>query len=417
MQTNKGFSKDLEESGKKLEALQKRQAAYSSQLSKTQVHVVEMKKALIDANKAFREQNDELSKSNLEKAYEDYNNAQEAVKGWRNEIKAANKEMQELSDQQQRSENRADGTLGTLATGALGKMVGNSLSNAIGTRITSAFGEVAGNTISSIASGALTGAMLGSVIPGLGNAVGALVGGAAGAISGLIDANTAEFDIKNTTFKSVRDDMVNNANQSQAEALASSINVSMGREKTNVQLRHMFGNEDLAGQYLQNTISLANKTPFYYSDLIGVGSTYKSFGYANDELYEEQLRIANAAAIRGWDASEMESVASTLGYMRQSGKMNTLQVKQLQMKGLNIPRYLAIAGSDFGRDLSQDEIRSMMGMTDEQLKAKGVTLTESDIYGMLSDMDGSKAAQAISEMMAAEFSGGAEKLAETYYGL
>jgi len=416
---NQSFNRDLEGLTTRLNSLNNTRINLKMETS-------QLRRELQDAQRQFAQTGSAADEMAVRLAEADYENAQRNLRLVSQNARQAERDIMRLTDAVNRSENRVGGgsggtedaeqsVLSSLAKVGLGKMLGDSLTGAVNVGISSAFGSNLGSAISTTLSGALTGAIMGSVVPGLGTAIGAAVGTAAGGIS----AAAGYFQKEDDAFKAVRQEIVENALAQQQSELSLAIPIAMGRQKTGVQLRHMFGNEDRAQEYLDNTIALANQTPFFYDDLVGVGSTYKSFGYTNDELYEEQLRIANAAAIRGWDASEMEQVASTLGFMRQSGKIDTMRVKQLQMKGLNIPRYLAIAGSDTGEKLSADDIRTLMGSSEDELLAQGIYLTEDDIYKMISDgkIDGKKAARSISDYMAVEFEGGAGKLAETYYGL
>jgi len=389
MQTNKGFSKDLEESGKRLEALQKGQETYNTQLSKAQVHVAEMKKALIDANKAFREQNDELSKSNLEKAYEDYNNAQEAVKGWRNEIKAANKEMQELSDQQQRSDNRTGEAWGKAKAG-LGQMLGNSLSSAAGTLVSSAVGDTMGNAISTTLSSTLSGAMTGS-IAGL---PGALVGGAVGLISGIVTAGAQAFEKKDKVFKSVRDDLVNSANQSQAEALARGTGIAGTREQNKILFSTMLGGDRAAESFLSELVDYAEATPFSYSDLTNIGKTLFAYGYNPGDLTGNNgllTKVGDAGSALGMSSGDMTLIATSLGRMQVTDKAALEYLNPLLERGIPVIDYLA---EGFG--VAKDEVYDLV--------SKGL-------------IPGAEAAECIADYMGVAFSGNMEKQSQTYLGL
>lgn len=385
-------------------AMTQRLNALNNTKSEIKIDMARAQQTLKDAQKQFLSTGDAADEMAYKLANADYENARRNLDLVSKNARQAEKDILNMTDAVSRSENRVTGggiggggsetSLAASLSGAgLGNMLGQSASNALNAGISSAFGSATGDAISSVISGAVSGAAMGSIAGPIGTAVGAAVGTAVGGIN----AAVGYFQKEDEAFKGIRNDLVDNALIQQAQDLAGGSGIASDREKMMVTLRQIFGEEEQAKQYWDDTLALANKTPFYASQLVGVGKLFKTFGYENDQLYTEMGRIADAGATLGWESSDMDQVTSVIGYMAQSGKVLLQQLKQLQFRGINAVGYMADAYTD----------------------KTGQEVSEQDIYKAISsgDLDGKEVAAIIMEFMGEQFSGGAEALSKTFFGL
>lgn len=399
---------------KSIESLQKSLDTLNQTRVSVQLNMTKVKNELREAKKRFEETGDAADELAMKDKQFELNNLASQLKAVNANATEAEKSMRTLAGTNSKIANKqaADGGIGAkagssgsmlgtlgsaLATAGFGNMLGSSLSGAAGAFFGSYYGETDGAAIQSFLgsaiSGATMGASVGSMIggPGLGTAIGAAAGGLIGAVSGGIEAATQQFESRDAAFKSYVQDQYNAVQERQAADLESGSALAGQRETDLTSFTTLFGSKDTAQQYLSELKTMANVTPFLYSDLTAMSKTLKTYGYAADEMLPALTSIGDAGAALGMTAADMTYIATALGRMRSSNLTTREDLDILQDRGIDAVGALA--------------------------SAKGVS--KGDAYSMISggDIAGTEAVQIIQSYMEQMYSGAMEQQSKTFEGL
>lgn len=397
---------------KSIESLQKSLDTLNQTRVSVQLNMTKVKNELREAKKRFEETGDAADELAMKDKQFELNHLASQLKAVNANATEAEKSMRTLAGTSSKIANKqaADGGIGAkagssgsmlgtlgsaLATAGFGNMLGSSLSGAAGAFFGSYYGETDGAAIQSFLgsaiSGAAMGAAAGSIIPGVGTAIGAAAGGLIGAVSGGIEAATQQFESRDAAFKSYVQDQYNAVQERQAADLESGSALAGQRETDLVSFTTLFGSQDTAQQYLSELKTMANVTPFLYSDLTAMSKTLKTYGYAADEMLPALTSIGDAGAALGMTAADMTNVSTALGRMRSSNKTTLEDLNILQDRGIDAVGALA--------------------------SAKGVS--KGDAYSMISggDIAGTEAVQIIQSYMEQMYSGAMEQQSKTFEGL
>lgn len=381
--TQTSFRKDLKSLQKELDTLNKNKLTLNMDLSKA-------KRELKDAEKAFGAVGDEAARLRLEAAQADYDNIRQNLDLVSRTAKQTARDMDNLTGVVSKSENRmggAGGTLATLAKAGLFSMAGNAAADLGGVLASSAFGSQTGNAITSVLGGAASGAAMGSVAGPAGTAIGAAVG----ALTGAVQAFTAQYSSKDDAFKSVVQDTYNEIKQAQAESLSSGSEIAASRETAQISFTTLFGDADVAQDFLSDVTDFANVTPFLFDDLTAMSKVLKTYGYTVEELLPTMQKIGDAGAALGMGQEDMAAIATYLGRMKTTGKATLEYLTPLLERGIPVWDYLAQASG-----IAKDEVQEMV--------TRGL-------------VPGAKAAEIIADYMGEDFAGSMEQQAQTYAGL
>lgn len=397
---------------KSIESLQKSLDTLNQTRVSVQLNMTKVKNELREAKKRFEETGDAADELAMKDKQFELNNLASQLKAVNANATEAEKSMRTLAGTNSKIANKqaADGGIGAkagssgsmlgtlgsaLATAGFGNMLGSSLSGAAGAFFGSYYGETDGAAIQSFLgsaiSGAAMGAAAGSIIPGVGTAIGAAAGGLIGAVSGGIEAATQQFESRDAAFKSYVQDQYNAVQERQSADLESGSALAGQRETDLTSFTTLFGSKDIAQQYLSELKTMANVTPFLYSDLTAMSKTLKTYGYAADEMLPALTSIGDAGAALGMTAADMTNVSTALGRMRSSNKTTLEDLNILQDRGIDAVGALA--------------------------SAKGVS--KGDAYSMISggDIAGTEAVQIIQSYMEQMYSGAMEQQSKTFEGL
>lgn len=217
---------------------------------------------------------------------------------------------------------------------------GDILSNTSQAVISSAYGSNAGTMFGSVVSGATSGAAIGSMVaPGIGTAVGAGLG----AIGGVVTGATQIYEEKDDAFKEYVQNQTENQLSAQEESLASGSSIAAQREKDLISFGTLFGNDDIAKQYLNDVKQMASSTPFAYDDLTALSKTLSSYGFAVDKLIPTLTSIGDAGSAVGMGVDDMNELAQALGRMSQGGSITREHLDVFDDRGINATQFLANA--------------------------------------------------------------------------
>lgn len=381
--TQTSFRKDLKSLQKELDTLNKNKLTLNMDLSKA-------KRELKDAEKAFGAVGDEAARLRLEAAQADYDNIRQNLDLVSRAAKQTARDMDNLTGVASKTENRmgsTGGTLATLAKAGLFSMAGNAAADLGGVLASSAFGSQTGNAITSVLGGAASGAAMGSVAGPAGTAIGAAVG----ALTGAVQAFTAQYSSKDDAFKSVVQDTYNEIKQAQAESLSSGSEIAASRETAQISFTTLFGDADVAQDFLSDVTDFANVTPFLFDDLTAMSKVLKTYGYTVEELLPTMQKIGDAGAALGMGQEDMAAIATYLGRMKTTGKATLEYLTPLLERGIPVWDYLAQASG-----IAKDEVQEMV--------TRGL-------------VPGAKAAEIIADYMGDDFAGSMEQQSQTYAGL
>ena len=391
-----------------IEDLQKSLTKLNNTRAQLKLDLSKAKSELKEAEKRFRATGDAADELALKDKQLQFDNLTSQLKAVSSSAKAAESDMTRLAGTNSKIANRQStagggtgsmmGTIGSaLATAGFGDMLSNSLSGAAGAFFGSYYGTTDGAAIESFLGSAISGATMGATVgsmiggPGLGTAIGAAAGGLIGAVSGGIEAATQQFESRDEAFKSYVQDQYNAVQERQAADLESGSALAGQRETDLVSFTTLFGSKDIAQQYLSELKTMANVTPFLYSDLTAMSKTLKTYGYAANEMLPALTAIGDAGAALGMTAADMTNVSTALGRMRSSNKTTLEDLNILQDRGIDAIGALA--------------------------NAKGVS--KGDAYSMISggDIAGTEAVQIIQSYMEQMYSGAMEQQSKTFEGL
>ena len=382
-----------------LDTLSSAKVDLKTNLDKVRQQVSEARKEFRKLGDSVSEQNYKDKLSELEKLEQQYYAVSKSIRMVENEETSLAGTRSKLSNREAGgSSGSMLGTVGSaLATAGFGDMLSNSLSGAAGAFFGSYYGTTDGAAIESFLGSAISGATMGATVgsmiggPGLGTAIGAAAGGLIGAVSGGIEAATQKFESRDEAFKSYVQDRYNAVQERQAADLESGSALAGQRETDLTSFTTLFGSKDTAQQYLSQLKTMANVTPFLYSDLTAMSKTLKTYGYAANEMLPALTAVGDAGAALGMTAADMSNVSTALGRMRSSNKTTLEDLNILQDRGIDAIGALA--------------------------NAKGVS--KGDAYSMISggDIAGTEAVQIIQSYMEQMYSGAMEQQSKTFEGL
>ena len=382
-----------------LDTLSSAKIDLKTNLDKVRQQVSEARKEFRKLGDSVSEQNYKDKLSELEKLEQQYYAVSKSIRMVENEETSLAGTRSKLSNREAGgSSGSMLGTVGSaLATAGFGDMLSNSLSGAAGAFFGSYYGTTDGAAIESFLGSAISGATMGATVgsmiggPGLGTAIGAAAGGLIGAVSGGIEAATQKFESRDEAFKSYVQDQYNAVQERQAADLESGSALAGQRETDLTSFTTLFGSKDIAQQYLSQLKTMANVTPFLYSDLTAMSKTLKTYGYAANEMIPALTSIGDAGAALGMTAADMTNVSTALGRMRSSNKTTLEDLNILQDRGIDAVGALA--------------------------SAKGVS--KGGAYEMISggDIAGTEAVQIIQSYMEQMYAGAMEQQSKTFEGL
>lgn len=301
-------------------------------------------------------------------------------------------QLMEISGTLKKEENRLGGWISPLnapSKNALLKMGGDVAAQMASTMVSSAFGSEVGGIFSSALSSAASGAALGMMS---GIAGGALVGGVAGGAVGVASGMLQNYQKEDEAFKSFVQETYGEVQQSHSDSLDNGVGIAAQRQLDQISFSTLLGGKDVARQTLEEIKAMANSTPYLYDNLAGIAKNLAVLGYNSDEIMSQLQGIGGAGAAIGWGTPDMEAVAQQIGFMKESEKVSTEQLKQLLRKGIKVYDYL---GEGLGG------------------------LTQSEISERVSEgrISGEAAAEIISAGMLDEYGAATQEQSETYFGL
>lgn len=243
----------------------------------------------------------------------------------------------------------ADGTrslLSRLGEAGVWAYAGDILSNTSQTLVSSAYGSNAGTMFGSVISGATSGAAIGSMIaPGVGTAVGAGLG----AIGGVVTGATQIFNEKDDAFKSYVQNRTENLLAAEQQSIESGSSIAAQREKDLISFKTLFGDEQIAKNYLKDLQTAASETPFQYDELTNISKTFASYGLGVEYMLPTIQKIGDAGAALGMETYDMGEIATSLGRMYQGGTVTRELLDVIDDRGINATQMLADAyGVSYG---------------------------------------------------------------------
>ena len=396
----KAFDKDAEAAAREIQNLEKKQDSLRGSQAKLQTALDGLSKAIRETKKDYKGLDDAAGTEKLEKLHKQYIETKDAIRQFGDEAKRTQKEIVNLSDSQNRAENRVGGSrfsgesglASKLKNAGIAQLFGSAASAGLGVALTSAYGVPTGDAIGSILSGAATGAAMGSI----GGLPGAAIGATVGVVSGGIQAATQIFSAQDDAFKSVVQEQVQNQLARQQEDLSAGSGIAAGREQSLISFTTMFGGDEARAQkYLDEIKAMANTTPFLYDDLTSMSKVLKSYGYTDEagdlNLIDTMTAVGDTGAALSMNTSDMNLVATAIGRMNSSGKTTLEYLNPLLERGIPVMDYLS-EGFGIAGDKSYDAV------------SKGL-------------IPGEEAALCIKEYMQDAFGGSMEKMSQTYPGL
>lgn len=410
----KALDKETQQLQQTTNAMTKASQSLLEKQTRLQSEYDSSKKRLKEFQKAYDEHQDELSKANLDHAIQEHaklkNELMEVTeqlnankRAYKENVEAVRKGglstsvgMGDLS-----SSAGAGGVMNALFASQIGQMWGSAAGDVASLVTTSALGTPTASLLSEAASGAITGAIAGSVIPGVGTAAGAALGGIAGAISG----GTKIFEAKDDAFKDYYGGLYEDVSARPEQMITAGSSTAAGREKDQISFTTLFGDRQVAGNYLDNLVDMANYTPFLYDDLTAMSKTLATYGYSaqkdpekerageadNNYILDTLQTIGDTGAALGMGTSDMTAVATALGRMKSSDKTTLEYLNILNDRGIGAVGMLA--------------------------DAKGVSV--GDMYKMISggEVAGSEAVEIITAAMRDAYAGSMEKQSKTFEGI
>ena len=394
------LSKEYHDLSTKTADLSKQQDALRKAYADVSVEVAEAKKAVKEAANAFKESGDEADRANYSKAIEQYEaltdkakDFKDALKSTRNEIKNTNEELRKSADETQKSADRQREALTGwgAAMSQWGNQIGGAITGTASYLLKSGTDSQTGNILTSILSGALAGGSAGLLT---GNPIGVGIGAIIGGTAGLIEGITANAEVQDDAFREYSDQLVEQADANMSSRLTSGSATAAIREQNAIAFATLLGSQSAGGAALSAITDMANFTPYYYDDLVGIAKELTVYGYGKEgggDLIGTLTTIGDAGAALGLSTSDMQTVAQQLGFLGKLNSASAVQLKQLLHKGLDVYGWLS---EDLGVD-------------------------ESTLTGMISNgkISGAQAVSSVLGHMEEAFGGSMEKQATTFTGL
>ena len=351
------------------------------------------KSELKSAQKAFRELGDEVSRNNLIDAQTNYDNTKRNLDLVTKSARQTQQQIEQTSGAFSKMENRASGgsMIYRLASAGAVQMAGEVLSQGLSTYVGSAYGSEAGTYLGGALSGAASGAAIGTAIaPGIGTAIGAGIG----TIAGVIQGGFQVYEEKDDAFKSYVQDSYETVKSEQSAATENGSAIAALREQDLISFSTLLGSEELGKQFLSDLQVKAAETPFQYEDLTAMSKILNTYGFTTESTLSAIDAIGDAGATLGMSAQDMQTVATALGRMRSSNKVDLELMNQMQERGLDVIGYLS----------------------------EYLNTSKTDVYDMISKGEFTGRGTEIADMLLQSigtdeiYAGGMEKQAATYSG-
>lgn len=344
---------DIEALGRELDSLRNRRVSVRMDLD-------DARRELREARNAF--DGTEESIQRLQNAYLNVDNITEQLRDVSQAARNAQRDLASADDELSRS--RAGGgvaggvDIGSESTGSTSSLIsrlgeagawayaGDILSNTSQAVVSSAYGSNAGTMFGSVVSGATSGAAIGSIVaPGIGTAVGAGLG----AIGGVITGGTQIFQEKDDAFKGYVQDRTETLLAAEQQSIENGSSIAAQREKDLISFNTLFGDEQIAKNYLKDLQTAASETPFQYDELTNISKTFASYGLGVEYMLPTIQKIGDAGAALGMETYDMGEIATSLGRMYQGGTVTRELLDVIDDRGINATQMLADAyGVSYG---------------------------------------------------------------------
>ena len=344
---------DIEALGRELDSLRNRRVSVRMDLD-------DARRELREARNAF--DGTEESIQRLQNAYLNVDNITEQLRDVSQAARNAQRDLASADDELSRS--RAGGgvaggvDIGSESTGSTSSLIsrlgeagawayaGDILSNTSQAVVSSAYGSNAGTMFGSVVSGATSGAAIGSMVaPGIGTAVGAGLG----AIGGVITGGTQIFQEKDDAFKDYVQDRTETLLAAEQQSIENGSSIAAQREKDLISFNTLFGDEQIAKNYLKDLQTAASETPFQYDELTNISKTFASYGLGVEHMLPTIQKIGDAGAALGMETYDMGEIATSLGRMYQGGTVTRELLDVIDDRGINATQMLADAyGVSYG---------------------------------------------------------------------
>ena len=333
---------DIESLGRELDTLRNRRVSLRMDLDDARRELREARNGLDETEESIQR---------LQNAYFNVDHISEELRDVSQAARNAQRDLSAADDELSRSRagggiaggSDAGGTsslISRLGEAGAWAYAGDILSNTSQAVISSTYGSNAGTMFGSVVSGATTGAAIGSMVaPGIGTAVGAGLG----AIGGVVTGATQIYEEKDDAFKDYVQTQTENQLSAQEESLTSGSSIAAQREKDLISFGTLFGNDDIAKQYLNDVKQMASSTPFAYDDLTALSKTLSSYGFAVDKLIPTLTSIGDAGSAVGMGVDDMNELAQALGRMSQGGSITREHLDVFDDRGINATQFLANA--------------------------------------------------------------------------
>lgn len=336
----KGFEDKMKSLDSQLKILNKNKA-------ELKIDATKAKSELSAAEKQFKLTGEEADRLNAIAKQSDYNNITSNLKLVSDQAKQTEKDMRNLTDELNRQQNRAGSEgggeadiLGRLGAAGATSMIGSVANSAISAYASSALGDRGALALDSVLSGAVDGASIGLAIAG---PVGAIVGALGGLALGGIQAAINDYQLQEDAFKDAVQNIYSSVTAKITEGAASGSELAASRETTRAAFNVMLGSEEAASEFLGGLQDMANRTPFFYDDLVSMSKTLKSSGMSDESLLPTLTTLGDAGGAKGMSTSEIANVGARLSYMMQSDKISQMDIKSLALNNIDAFKYLSDA--------------------------------------------------------------------------
>jgi len=390
------MGRDFDELSGKIQTLQAKNDALNKSYAALSTQMVDVKKTMRDATAAYKDASTEENRTNLDKASYQYKTLSDQMRSFKDASSDTRKEIRSLQEESRKLNDGTKsglsdgfgGALTSVARAGLGQMVGQSIQQYANYVISSSLDNQTGNLVSSIMGGAISGGAIGSMTgTPLGTAIGTAVGGATGLLQGV----TANETSKDTAMQSYAQNLIQSAENSSSSSLSTGSASAAQRQQDRLSFGTLLGSSQAASSVLGSIQTLANSTPYLYSDLTQIAKTLSVYGYTQSNLMSALTTIGDTGAGLSMSTADMDSVAQILGYIGSSDKLDSMKLKQLRLKGINANKMLQ--------------------------SYYGISSTELDERVSGGKISGSDAASILLKEMQSTFGGMMQKPAETFTGL
>lgn len=408
MQKNvNGLSRDVSEYRKVQDKAFEKKSEIKFDITKAKKELKELEKAVKQnvegSEKAFKDKQKSIEQLNEEyrrltqvakdaskaekKLQEDIGKTSKAEKRLQEDISKTSNKNATRSNNNISSDVQNPSIMKSLAGAGLANMLGGAISNNVNYSLTSMFGSTTGSAVGGIVGGVASGAAMGSIAGPIGAAVGAAVGGLTGAINAMTEKQQKDDDVFRDEVKNIYD----LTKKEQADSLSNGIGYASRQEQNTISFSTLLKGDDKAEKFLTDIQQFSAVTPFQNENLLNTSKTLLSYGYGQDEITPLMTKVGDAGSALGMSPEDINSIATSLGRMRSSGKTSLDYLNPLIEKGIPVMDYLS----------------------------KSLGKTQGEVYEMVSKglIPGAEAAKLIADSMGEQFAGNMEKQSHTYEGL